>query len=172
MKPGAHKSWLLKRKPPAANHKQIWDTTSYQRDTGFVATYGEDVLSWLKPQPGEHILDLGCGDGVLTRKIMSSGASVVGADASEGFVETAKSAGIDAHVVDAHAMTYEAEFDAVFSNAALHWMLQPEKVIDGVARALKPSGRFVAEFGGFGNIAAVSSRRCMQLVQRWVVMCH
>ncbi len=137
--------------------KQTWDSHSYQRDTGFVAKYGEDVLSWLKPQSGERILDLGCGDGVLTKQIMSSDALVVGVDASESFVISARASGINAHVVDAHALEFDSEFDAVFSNAALHWMLEPEKVVEGVKRALKPGGRFVAEFGGFGNVAAVTT---------------
>jgi trans-aconitate methyltransferase len=120
-----------------------------------VSAYGADVLSWLEPQPDQRILDLGCGDGVLTHKIAESGARVVGVDASESFIETAKASGLDAHVVDAHTLTFDQEFDAVFSNAAMHWMLQPDKVIDGVNRALKPGGRFVAEFGGFGNVAAI-----------------
>ena len=137
--------------------RQTWDTTSYQRDTGFVSAYGSDVLSWLEPKAGERILDLGCGDGVLTREIAEAGAQVVGVDASESFIETARSGGLDAHVVDAHDLQFDAEFDAVFSNAAMHWMLEPEKVVSGVQRALKPGGRFVAEFGGFGNVAAIVS---------------
>jgi len=135
--------------------RQQWESKSYQRDTGFVSDYGADVLSWLEPQSGERILDLGCGDGVLTHKIVDSGATVVGGDASESFVNTAKASGLDAYVVDAHDLPFDQEFDAVFSNAALHWMLQPEKVIASVKRSLKPKGRFVGEFGGFGNVAAI-----------------
>lgn len=137
--------------------KQRWNSESYQKDTGFVSAYGEDVLEWLSPKSGEHILDLGCGDGVLTRKLIECGASVVGADASESFVKTAKAAGMDVRLLDGQALPFDAEFDAVFSNAALHWMLEPRKVISSVKRALKPGGRFVGEFGGFGNVAAVSS---------------
>lgn len=122
-----------------------------------MSAYGEDVLSWLQPQAGERILDLGCGDGVLTQKIAQVGAHVVGVDASESFVETARATGLDAHVVDAHNLAFANEFDAVFSNAAMHWMLQPEQVIAAVGRALRPGGRFVAEFGGFGNVAAIVS---------------
>lgn len=136
---------------------QIWDTQSYQRDTGFVSAYGEDVLTWLEPQAGERILDLGCGDGVLTRKIVESGADVVGCDASESFVESARAAGLDARLMDGQALTFDAEFDAVFTNAALHWMLKADDVIAGVKRSLKTGGRFVGEFGGFGNVAAVST---------------
>ena len=137
--------------------KQVWDTTSYQRDTGFVSVYGEGVLDWLRPVAGERILDLGCGDGALTHKIVASGADVLGVDSSPGFIETARAAGLSVQQVDAHDLQFEQEFDGVFSNAALHWMLQPETVVKGVARALKPQGRFVAEFGGFGNVAALTS---------------
>lgn len=134
---------------------QQWESESYQRDTGFVSEFGSDVLSWLEPQSGERILDLGCGDGVLTQKIVSAGANVIGVDASDSFVNTARTAGLDAHVMDAHDLPFDQEFDAVFSNAALHWMLQPEKVISSVKRSLKPQGRFAGEFGGFGNVAAI-----------------
>lgn len=136
---------------------QTWDSDSYQRDTGFVSVYGEDVLQWLQPQRGERILDLGCGDGVLTRKIIETGADVVGVDASESFIESARAAGIDARPADGHDLAFSQEFDAVFSNAALHWMTRPTRVIEGVIRALKPGGRFVGEFGGFGNVAALCS---------------
>lgn len=141
----------------ADNSRQTWQSDSYQKNTGFVSVYGEDVLSWLEPQSNERILDLGCGDGVLTRKIMECGATVVGVDASESFVETAQDSGLDVRQMDGQALTFDREFDAVFTNAALHWMLEPEKVIDGVFRALKPGGRFVGEFGGFGNVAALSA---------------
>ena len=137
--------------------KQTWDSKSYQRDTGFVSVYGEDVLAWLDAKPSESILDLGCGDGALTQKIVATGATVIGVDASESFVETAQAAGLDVRLGNGHELDFEAEFDAVFTNAALHWMLEPEKVIDGVARALKPGGRFVGEFGGFGNVAAITT---------------
>jgi len=137
--------------------QQNWDSARYQRDTGYVAVYGEDVLSWLQPQRGERILDLGCGDGVLTHKLVASGADVLGVDASETFVKTAQDSGLQVVQMDAHELSFDSEFDGVFSNAALHWMLRPEVVIAGVARALKPGGRFVGEFGGFGNVAALTS---------------
>ncbi|MDD9908754.1 MAG: methyltransferase domain-containing protein [Ahrensia sp.] len=136
---------------------QTWNSESYQRDTGFVSAYGEDVLSWLAPQPGERILDIGCGDGVLTKKLVDLGAETVGIDASASFIESAKETGIDARLMDAQRLTFEDEFDAVFTNAAMHWMLDKPAVIAGVGRALKPNGRFAGEFGGFGNVAALVS---------------
>lgn len=139
------------------NSKQRWDSASYQRDTDYVSKLGQGVLEWLEAKPGERILDLGCGDGVLTLKIAEAGAKVTGVDASDSFVDSAIEKGLDARLMDAHDLTFETEFEAVFSNAALHWMLEPEKVIDGVRRALKPKGRFVAEFGGFGNVAALTT---------------
>jgi SAM-dependent methyltransferase len=137
-----------------ATASQRWTSDSYEENVRFVSDLGAGVLEWLDPKPGERILDLGCGDGVLTVKLMENGADVVGADASEDFIQTARKRGIDARLIDGHKLAFEKEFDAVFSNAALHWMTQPQKVIEGVARALKPGGRFVAEFGGFGNVAA------------------
>ncbi len=137
--------------------KQTWDSKSYGKNARFVSILGKGVVGLLDPKPGERILDLGCGDGVLSQEIANLGANVVGVDGSENFVETAQSNGIDARKMDGHRLRFDHEFDAVFSNAALHWMLEPEKVIDGVVRALKPGGRFVGEFGGFGNVAAIFS---------------
>ena len=116
---------------------------------------GAGVLEWLAPVTGERILDLGCGDGALTVRLVEAGAEVVGTDFSADMVAEASALGLDARVLDGHALTFDREFDAVFSNAALHWMTRPDAVIAGVARALKPGGRFVAEFGGQGNVAAI-----------------
>jgi len=132
-----------------------WNADRYEANARFVSDLGQGVLDWLAPQPGERILDLGCGDGALTEKLVSAGANVVGVDASPDMIAGAKARGIDAHIVDGHALAFSSEFDAVFSNAALHWMKQPDAVISGVAKALKPGGRFVAEFGGHGNVAAI-----------------
>ncbi|PCI05466.1 MAG: SAM-dependent methyltransferase [Hyphomicrobiales bacterium] len=137
--------------------KQSWNTDSYQKDTGFVSVLGAGVVEWLDPKPGERILDLGCGDGVLTKSLIEVGADVIGIDASESFVETANASGIDVRLMDGQALDFDHEFDAVFTSAALHWMLEPEKVISGVVNALKPGGRFVGEFGAFGNVAAIVS---------------
>ncbi len=132
-----------------------WNADRYEKNARFVSDLGQGVLDWLAPQAGERILDLGCGDGALTEKLITVGADVLGVDASPDMIAGAKARGIEAHVVDGHALTFDAEFDAVFSNAALHWMTKPDAVIAGVAKALKPGGRFVAEFGGHGNVAAI-----------------
>jgi trans-aconitate methyltransferase len=136
---------------------QQWDSSRYAENARFVSDLGEPVIDLLKPQPGERILDLGCGDGVLTEKIAARCAEVIGVDASAHMIAAAKRKGIDARVVDAHQLEFSAEFDAVFSNAALHWMKRdPDAVIQGVRRALKPGGRFAAEMGGHGNVAAIT----------------
>jgi SAM-dependent methyltransferase len=106
------------------------------------------VVELLAAQPGERILDLGCGDGALTAKLVALGCEVVGVDASEPQIRGARAMGLDAQVMDGEHLTFSHEFDAVFSNAALHWMRHPDDVIAGVKRALKPRGRFVAEMGG------------------------
>ncbi len=135
--------------------KQVWKAETYDANARFVSDLGGEILSWLAPQPGERILDLGCGDGALTERLAASGAEVIGIDASPSLLAAAKARGLDVREGDGHALPFNQEFDAVFSNAALHWMTRPEKVIEGVKRALKPGGRFVAEFGGHGNVAAI-----------------
>lgn len=134
---------------------QDWSAERYVRDAGFVASLGAGVAEWLAPKPGERILDLGCGDGALTLDIAAAGAEVVGVDASADMVEAARARGLEAHRVDGEHLAFDGEFDAVFSNAALHWMPGADAVASGVFRALKPGGRFVAEFGGFSNCAAI-----------------
>jgi trans-aconitate methyltransferase len=135
--------------------EQAWDAGEYARVGRFVAEQAGKIVGWLGARRGERILDLGCGDGALTEQIAASGAVVVGVDASAGMVEAAKRRGLDARLMRAEAMEFSGEFDAVFSNAAMHWMKQQEPVLAGVRRALKPGGRFVAEMGGQGNIAAI-----------------
>ncbi|MBQ0720557.1 MAG: methyltransferase domain-containing protein [Gammaproteobacteria bacterium] len=135
--------------------KQEWNAPEYSEHAAFVSSMAGGVLALLNPQPGEHILDLGCGDGELALTIQQQGCTVVGIDASASMVESAKARGINAQLVDGHALDFHNEFDAVFSNAALHWLTEPEKVIKGVHGALKNNGRFVAEMGGDGNIAAL-----------------
>lgn len=136
---------------------QRWNAQDYAVDAGFVPALGSVVARLLDPRRGERILDLGCGDGVLSTELALSGAGIVGIDASPELVIAARARGVEAHEMDGHALAFDAEFDAVFSNAALHWMQQPDRVLAGVRRALKPGGRFVAEFGGEGNVASVLS---------------
>ena len=132
-----------------------WSSARYEANARFVSDLGAGVLEWLDPQAGERILDLGCGDGALTERIAAAGAAVVGTDFSADMVSGARARGLEAQIADGHALDFSREFDAVFSNAALHWMTRPDAVIEGVARALRPGGRFVAEFGGHGNVAAI-----------------
>ena len=132
-----------------------WDPAAYAAHAGFVPALGNAVLDLLAPRAGERILDLGCGDGVLTEKLVASGATVIGVDADPAMVAAAVGKGLDARVGDGRRLGFDGEFDAVFSNAALHWMGEPAPVVAGVFRALKPGGRFVGEFGGHGNIAAI-----------------
>lgn len=133
---------------------QTWSAAGYDANARFVSDYGTEIFGWLNPKPGERILDLGCGDGVLSARIVEAGAKVVGVDTSEDLLRAARERGIDARFMDGEALEFEAEFDAVFSNAALHWMRDADAVIAGVKRGLKPGGRFVAEFGGHANVAA------------------
>lgn len=135
--------------------KQTWCADSYALNARFVADLAGEVLAWLDPQRGERILDVGCGDGALTLRIAERGATVVGIDLSTSLLEAARAAGADARQLDVLDATFVAEFDAVFSNAVLHWVKQPERAIANMRRALKPGGRLVAEFGGHGNVAAI-----------------
>jgi SAM-dependent methyltransferase len=134
---------------------QTWDPERYARNARFVSDLAAAVVELLDPRPGERILDLGCGDGVLTAKLAAMGCSVVGVDGSRAQIEAARGLKLDARVMDGEGLSFDSEFDAVFSNAALHWMRNPEAVISGVWRALRPNGRFVAEFGGHGCVAKI-----------------
>ena len=134
---------------------QLWDTTAYAASGRFVARLATDVVAGLAPQPGERILDLGCGDGALTEELAATGAIVTGVDASPSMVSAARARGLHIDHCSAEALPYDNEFDAVFSNAALHWIRNAEAVLTSVRNALRPGGRFVAEMGGQGNIAAI-----------------
>jgi 2-isopropylmalate synthase len=134
-----------------------WNANEYTKHAAFVPSFANDVMNLLAPQLGEKILDIGCGDGALTLKLQAQGCQVIGIDASASMVKATQNRGVEAYVVDGHYLDFKEEFDAVFSNAALHWLTEPEKVIAGVYRSLKPNGRFVAEMGGAGNIAALLS---------------
>ena len=134
---------------------QRWDPAKYAATGRFVADLADGVVEMLAAQPGELILDLGCGDGALTEKIAATGAVLTGFDASPGMVAAARERGLTVHEGSGVALPFVCEFDAVFSNAALHWMPRATAVIASVQQALKPGGRFVAEMGGHGNIAAI-----------------
>jgi len=147
---------MYQRSTESSARGQSWTTERYRRNAGFVSELGAPVLALLAPSPNERILDLGCGDGVLTKQLADLGVNVVGLDSAPDLLAAARTLGLDARCGDAQSLDFDREFDAVFSNAALHWMLDPDAVIHGVARALKPGGRFVGEFGGFGNVAAIT----------------
>ena len=136
---------------------QHWDPQRYNRNAGFVAELGAPLLDLLRPKAGERILDLGCGEGALTAKIAASGAKVLGVDASPEQVAAARARGLEAQVMDGEALTFDGGFDGVLSNAALHWMLNPDAVLQGVARALKLGGRFVGEMGGDSNVGTITA---------------
>jgi trans-aconitate methyltransferase len=139
----------------ASGASQTWNPETYARNARFVAELGAPVVELLAPQPGERILDLGCGDGALTAKLAALGCDVVGVDSSAAQIEAARKLGLDARAVSAEQLNFSDEFDAVFSNAVLHWIRNPDAVIAGVWRALRAPGRFVGEFGGYGNIAKI-----------------
>ena len=134
---------------------QTWEAERYAEAGAFVPVLGQPVVELLAPRVGERILDLGCGDGILAEKIVAAGAAVVAVDAAPDLIAAAKTRGVDARLMDGQRLPFNREFDAVFSNAALHWMRDADAVLAGVKRALMPGGRFVAEMGGHGNIASV-----------------
>jgi SAM-dependent methyltransferase len=139
------------------SQRQVWSAETYARHARFVSDLAGPVLEWLAPQAGERVLDLGCGDGVLAAELARRGVSVLGIDISESLLKAAAERGVETRHMDGQNLPFDGEFDAVFSNAALHWMSNASAVIEGVFRALKPGGRFVAEFGGHGNVAAVTT---------------
>ena len=146
-----------------------WDAADYARVGGFVAELGQAALDLLDPQPGERILDVGCGEGTLTRKIVERGASVLGIDNSPEMIAAARANGIDALLMDVSDMPFAAEFDAAFSNATLHWVFQKEQAARAIFRALKAGGRFAGEMGGEGNIAKLREALDTELVIRGFV---
>ncbi len=133
--------------------KAKWDAALYDDKHSFVWKMAAGVLELLAAKPGERILDLGCGTGHLTAKIAEAGARVVGVDRSPEMIRQAreKYPSLRFEVMDAREIVLDGNFDAVFSNATLHWVKQPERVIAGIKNALHPGGRFIAEFGGKGN---------------------
>jgi trans-aconitate methyltransferase len=135
---------------------QRWDAAQYGSNAAFVHGLAGGVLELLAPQPSERIIDLGCGDGQLTTKLIAAGAVVTGVDSSEAMAEAARGRGVNVVVSSMEALPLDSDsFDAAFSNAALHWVKDHEAMLGEVYRVLRPGGRFVAECGGFGNIAAI-----------------
>ncbi len=145
-----------------------WSPEVYARNSRFVSDLAMPVLELLAARPGERILDLGCGDGVLTRKLMDLGCDVLGVDSSPDMVNAARAQGVHARILDVAALYFDNEFDAVFSNAVLHWVRDADAAIIGVRRALKPEGRFVGEFGGAGNVDILRRAMHQALIERGV----
>ena len=134
---------------------QTWDPDEYARHVRFVSELGQPLIDLLDPKPGERVLDLGCGDGVLTERLLSAGCQVVAIDSSPEQVWASLERGIDARILDARALGFENEFDAIFSNAVLHWVTDADLVLQQIQKALVPGGRLVAEFGGAGCVSTI-----------------
>ncbi len=139
---------------PSSN-RQHWNPERYAANARFVSDLGLPVVELLAPRPGERILDLGCGDGALSVALIERGCEVLGVDSSPEMVAAARRRGVRAEVMDGQSLRFDERFDAVFSNAALHWMTRPALVLDGVWGALRPGGRFAGEFGGQGNVRTI-----------------
>ncbi len=135
----------------------VWNPECYARNARFVSDLAAPLVSILDPKPHEIILDLGCGDGALSQKIADSGCELYGVDASFAQVEAARKRGLRVAVMDGQLLSFRETFDAVFTNAALHWMRRPREVISGVWNILKPGGRFIGEFGGKGNVQTIQA---------------
>jgi SAM-dependent methyltransferase len=147
---------------------QQWNAGDYASNARFVSDLGQPVLDLLQLRAGERILDLGCGDGALTEQLVAQGATVIGIDTSPELLAAARARGLDVRLLDARALSFAGEFDAVFSNAVLHWISDLTPVLNGVHRALRSNGRFVGEFGGHGCVAAVCTALRAVAVRRGV----
>ncbi|WP_449620449.1 class I SAM-dependent methyltransferase [Robertmurraya sp. Marseille-Q9965] len=145
--------------------KLNWNANLYDGKHAFVSQYGQNLIELLAPKTGEKILDLGCGTGDLANQLFENGLDVVGVDNSVNMVELAKNKypQIKFIVQDATNLAFDNEFDAVFSNATLHWVKPPIQALHGIYHSLKPGGRFVAEFGGKGNVQTISDEIVMQI---------
>ncbi|MBI4889216.1 MAG: class I SAM-dependent methyltransferase [Acidobacteria bacterium] len=150
------------------SHSLDWNATLYSQRHAFVWRGGEDLIELLGPQPGERILDVGCGLGQLTAELAKSGARVTGLDSSASMLEGARAAHPEIEFIQADIAEFESTepFDAIFSNAALHWVHPPAKAAERMAQALKPGGRLVAELGGTGNVGTLIGAASELLAQR------
>ena len=135
----------------------VWNPELYTQKHNFVYKYGEGLVELLAPQPGEQILDLGCGTGELTNQINKAGADVVGIDSSKKLISAAceQFPHLPFYHQDATQLTEVERYDAVFSNAVLHWIQDQDAVTQGMFRALRPGGRLVVELGGEGNVQQI-----------------
>ncbi len=129
-----------------------WNANNYNKHADFVSILAAPVVKLLNPKKDEKILDLGCGDGTLAIDMEKVGAKIVAVDLSEDMVKKTNEKGIEAYVMSATKLIFQNEFDAVFSNAVLHWVKEPEIAIEKIYNSLKKDGRFIAEFGGYENI--------------------
>ncbi len=135
-----------------------WDATLYDQKHAFISEYGKSLIPLLAPRKGERVLDLGCGSGHLAHEIAEAGAEVIGIDRSQSMIVQAKAAypEMDFRVADARTFAFDHPFDAVFSNATLHWVREADQVVERIVAALKPGGRLVLEMGGKGNILTIA----------------
>lgn len=147
---------------------QTWDPHKYASNARFVADLGAPLVDLLAPRPGERVLDLGCGDGHLTLELARRGCRVLGVDSSRPQIDMARRRGLEAAVMDASRLDFRACFDAVFSNATLHWVKDADAAIAGVREALRPGGRFVAEFGGHLCVARIREGLGRALARRGI----
>lgn len=138
-------------------HKNNWNPKLYDEKHAFVSKYGEELVDILAPQPGETILDLGCGTGYLTHLISESGAHVIGIDNSKEMIDKAQQQypGIDFRLMDAENFDFKKSLDAIFSNATLHWVLNKQRAIECIFDSLKNGGRLILEMGGKGNVSGI-----------------
>lgn len=148
--------------------KQTWNPETYNRSARFIIEFGKPVIQLLNPQAGERILDLGCGTGILARELMDKGCEVVGLDSSAEMVEAAKSIGVDARLIEGVEFESQRKFEAVISNAAIHWMPDKYLVVRKVWQALKSGGRFAAECGGDGCLRIVREGMKIALGKRGI----
>lgn len=140
------------------SRKDTWNAQLYDIKHSFVSMYGDTLVELLDPKQGERILDLGCGTGDLAKKLYDLKTDIIGVDKSDHMVTQArqKYPNIKFSVCDATVLSYDHEFDAVFSNAAIHWIKQPKQALHCIFNSLKPGGRFIAEFGGKGNVQSIT----------------